>query len=1042
MSTLFFKNPRLTILTILVILLGGLGALMTLPRQEDPTLVERFGTVVAVLPGADSERMEALVAQPLEAALMELPEVKQVDTVSRAGVVQLTLDIEEGLTAAEVDDAWTLIRQKVEQARRSFPPGTSAPEVTRQYVGAATMAVSLTWMGEGDAPLPIMRRMALDLQDRFQRLDATELTQTFGMPVEEVRVVMDAEALSAAGLSFGQAANAMLAADAKNPGGRLRTDGGTIGIEVGGEFTNIARISEVPVLQRPDGSAVRLGDVARIEKGLQDPATKTAFENGHRSVLVAAYISPMQRVDIWSERARQIVHDFSATMPPGLKAEIVFDQSVYTNGRLNGLAQNLLMSGLIVFAVLFFLMGWRSALVVGFAMPLTVGLVLIAFNVFGHPLHQMSVTGLVISLGLLIDNAIVVADDVDQWRAKGSSRLEAVRRSLKQLAAPLAASTLTTVLAFAPIAMLPGAAGEFIGMVGLSVIYSITASFVVAVTIVPAMTAWFDRTRNWERGAAPRKRRWWRDGIAIDVVSDGYRATVEAVLRFPPLGILICIVPAVMGIYLTSTLPQQFFPPTERDQFQVTVNLPFEADLSDTADVTQRATDFILATEGVKSVTWVLGEPSPRVYYNAINNTQGVEGFATGWVQLDSNERTHEIADDIQGRARAEFPGARFLALPFEQGPPADAPIELILRGPDLETLNRLGDELRAILSETPGVTYTVASLQLGAPTLRLKADEAAAAMAGSRLADIATNLNTELEGVRAGSVLEGTEELPVRVIASDARRQSLSDLRSKTIGAAPGMTGTPISALGEMELTPKTATISRRDGLRTNQILAYLDPYTLPAPTLAQFQERLAGSGFVLPPDYDMLIGGEAENSGEAVGNLASVGIPLMLVMAGAITLVFNSFRMMLLIVTAGIISVFYAFFGVWLFNLPFGFNAIVGSLGLFGIAINSSIVVLSLLRANEDAMADDIIAQREVVMDATRHIIATTLTTMGGFVPILLTGDTFWLPLAAGIAGGVGGSALIGLYFTPAVFRIMTMKPIRRLFGYRPPQRHQPAE
>ena len=261
-------------------------------------------------------------------------------------------------------------------------------------------------------------------------------------------------------------------------------------------------------------------------------------------------------------------------------------------------------------------------------------------------------------------------------------------------------------------------------------------------------------------------------------------------------------------------------------------------------------------------------------------------------------------------------------------------------------------------------------------------------------------------------------------------------------IGAMPGATGTPISALGAMELTPKTATISRRDGLRTNQILAYLDPYTLPAPTLAQFQEKLAASGFVLPPEYEMLIGGEAENSGEAVGNLAGVGIPLMLVMAGAITLVFNSFRMMLLIVAAGVISVFYAFFGVWLFNLPFGFNAIVGSLGLFGIAINSSIVVLSLLRADAKAMADDVIAQREVVMDATRHIVATTLTTMGGFVPILITGDTFWLPLAAGIAGGVGGSALIGLYFTPAVFRIMTMKPIRRMFGYRPPVHPQPAE
>lgn len=1035
MTTLFFRIPRLTILAILVILLGGIGALVSLGRQEDPTLVERFGTVVVFLPGADSERMEALVGVPLEAALMELPEVRQIETTARSGVVQIVLRLENNLSEAEVDDAWTLVRQKVEQARRSFPPGTSIPEVKRMYVGAATMVVSLTWTGEGTAPLAVMRRMALDLQDRFQRLAATELTETFGMPAEEVRVVMDADALSAAGLSFTQAAGAILSADAKNPAGRLRTGAGTVGLEVEGEFTSVGRLADVPLVQRPDGSAIRVGDVARIEKALEEPPLRAAFENNNTAVLVAAYISPGQRVDQWAGRARAIVGDFARDMPPGLTAEIVFDQSVYTNSRLNGLARNLGMSALIVFAVLFLLIGWRSAIVVGLAMPLTLGLVLILYNIFGHPLHQMSVTGLIISLGLLIDNAIVVADDIDQWRARGHTREEAIRRSLNQLFAPLAASTLTTALAFAPIAMLPGATGEFIGMVGASVIYSITASFLLSMTIVPAMAGWFDRTRGWERGEARRPRRWWRDGIAIDVVSDGYRATIEAVLRFPPLGIFIAAAPAVLGLVLVGTLPLQFFPPTERDQFQVVVNMPFEADIAETAIVTRQASNLILETEGVKSVTWVLGEPSPRVYYNAINNTQGVEGFASGWVQLDSSSRTREVVDDIQRRMRTEFPSARFLALPFEQGPPANAPIEFILRGPDLETLNRLGDELRTLLSETPGVTYTAASLQLGAPTLRLMADEAAAALAGTRLADLATSMSSELEGVRAGSILEGTEELPVRVIASDARRRSLAELQSKTIGASPGMPGTPISALGQMDLAPKTATISRRDGQRTNDILAFLDPYTLPAPTLALFQDKLAASGFVLPAGYEMLVGGEAENSGEATGNLAGVGIPLLLVMAGAITLVFNSFRMMLVIVTAGIISVFYAFFGVWLFNLPFGFTAIVGSLGLFGIAINGSIVVLALLRANPEAMADNVIAQREVVMDATRHIVATTLTTMGGFVPILLSGDSFWLPLAAGIAGGVGGSAIIALYFTPAIFRIMTMKPVRRMFGYRPP-------
>lgn len=1028
-STLFYRMPRLTILCMLVVLLGGLGALFTLPRQEDPTLIERFGSIVVLLPGADAERMEALIAEPLEAALMELPELKEVTTTTRNGVVQVVLDIEGGLSEAEVDDAWTLIRQKVEQARQSFPSGTSAPQVRRMYVGAATMIVSLNWSGEGDPSLTVMRRLALDLQDRFRRLPATELTETFGLPAEEVRVIMDAEALSAAGLSFSQAAGSLLSADAKTPAGRLRTSGGTIGVEVEGEFTSVSRIAEVPLLQRQDGTALRLGDVARIEKGLETPTLRAAYDDNHRTVLIAAYISPEQRVDIWAERARAVVADFSHEMPPGLSADIVFDQSVYTTNRLTGLAGNLAVSALIVFLVLFLLMGWRSAMVVGLAMPLTVGLVLIIFNVFGHPLHQMSVTGLVISLGLLIDNAIVVVDDIDQWRAKGYSRLNAIRHSLGQLFSPLAASTITTVLAFAPIAMLPGAAGEFIGMVGLSVIYSITASFFLSFTILPALAGWFDRVRGWETGAEKRPHRWWRDGVAIDFISDGYRATIEAVLRFPPLGIFMTLTPAVCALWLVGQMPQQFFPPTERDQFQLLVNMPFGSDLDEAEAVTRRATELMLEMEGVQSVNWVLGEPSPRVYYNAINNTRGVEGFASGWVQLDSARRTHHIVTEIQRQMREEFPEARFLALPFEQGPPADAPIELVLRGPDLETLNRLGDELRSILSETPGVTYTVASLELGAPVLRLKADEAATALAGTRLGDLAYSLSTELEGVYAGSVLEGTEEMPVRIIASDARRQSLMELQSKTVGAAPGAPGTPISALGDMELTPKTATISRRDALRTNQILAYLDPYTLPAPSLAAFQEQLADSDFRLPAGYDMLIGGEAGNSGEALGNLATVGVPLMLVIAGAITLVFNSFRMMLLVITAGVISVFYAFLGVWLFGLPFGFNAIVGSLGLFGISINGSIVVLSLLKANPAAMADDVIAQREVVMDATRHIVATTLTTMGGFVPILMSGDIFWLPLAAGIAGGVGGSAIVSLYFTPAVFRIMTMKPLRRL-------------
>ena len=1030
--SIFYRLPRLTALAMLVMLIGGLGAMFTLGRQEDPTLIERYGFIVTYLPGADAERMEALVTEPLESALMELPELKEIHSTSRAGVSQLRIDIREDLDSAEVDNAWTLVRQKVDQAKAKFPDGVSVPVVTQQYIGAATLVVGISWDQESDPPLAVMRRMALDLQDRFERLPGTELTETFGLPSEEVRVVIDPDALAATGLSFRQAAGLLAAADSKAPAGRLRAPDANVGVEIGGEFDSISRVRSVPLVQRPDGSAVRVGDIAEVRKGLTDPPVNMAFENGKRSILVGVYISPGQRVDKWAETARAVVDQFAEDTPPGLDIRAIFDQSKYTNARLNGLARNLLVSALIVFCVLFFTMGWRSALVVGAALPLTVALVLILFKVFGHPLHQMSVTGLVISLGLLIDNAIVVVDDFDQWRVKGLNRLDAIERSLKHLFAPLGASTLTTALAFAPIAMLPGPSGEFIGMIGLSVVFAITSSFLISVTVIPAMAGWFDRTRGWERGEHRRPRRWWRDGVAIDYVSDGYRATVEAMLRFPPLGIVLGILPALAGFYLATTLPNQFFPQTERDQFQLTLQLPPEASLADTEAVTQRATELIRSVEGVKDVTWVLGEPAPRVYYNAVNNTRGVEGLASGWVQLDNNLRTRQIVADVQALVRAEFPSARFLALPYEQGPPADAPVEFRILGDDFETLNRLGNETRAILAQTPGVTYTVASLQLGAPTMRLNADETATALTGERLTDLAADLNAELEGVRAGSVLEGTEELPVKVIAPDSRRSELTNLRSATVGTGAG--GTPLSALGNMTLDPETAVITRWDGQRMNQILAYLDPYTIPAPVLADYQARLAQTGFTVPAGYTVMIGGEAENSAEAVTDLAAVGVPLILVMAGAIMLVFNSFRMMLLILTTGFLSIGLAFFGVWLFNLPMGFNAIVGGLGLLGISINSSIVVLSLLRADPWAMADDVIRQREIIVDATRHIVATTLTTMGGFVPILLSGDNFWLPLAAGISGGVAGSALLALYFTPAVFRIMTYKPVRRLFGYRP--------
>ncbi|MCG8440492.1 MAG: efflux RND transporter permease subunit [Caulobacterales bacterium] len=1023
MTTLFTRYARATVLFVLLIAAAGFGSLHTLGRQEDPSLIERYALVVTAFPGASAERVEALVTEPLEESVMELAELDRVRSVSRAGVSVLDLTLRGDLDETEVDQAWTLVREQVDKAAASFPSGVGAPDIQRQYIGAATMIVALSWADGSEEGLGVLNRLASDLQQRFQAMPGTEETQIFGAANEEIRVLADADKLAALGVSVADMAVALAASDAKAPAGQVRADGVNLGVEVAGEFDGRARVADAPLVQRPGGETVRIGDVARVEKGVESPPSAVGLIDGRRAIFVAAYLQPELRVDRWTVRANDLVAAFAEEAPSAVDVAIAFEQSEYVDRRLNGLAGNLMMSALIVFAVLFFMMGWRAAFIVGTALPLTTLLVLILIGLYGETLHQMSVTGLVISLGLLIDNAIVMVDEYRLKRAKGATRLEAVDGSVRHLFAPLAASTVTTMLAFAPIALMPDVTGEFISMIGVSVIFAVGSSFLLAMTVVPAFAAWFDREPE------PGRRRWfWQDGISWAPLTRVHRWSVRQVARAPAVGVLIGLVLPGAGIVAATQLPQQFFPPTDRDMFQIEMVLPPSASIAETRRETERAVAAISAYEGVESIAWVIGEQTPRTYYNVLGGGSGQPSFAAGWVRTTSKEATRAIIVDLQRRVREEFPAARFLALPFEQGPPVQAPVELLIFGPEFATLDRLGDEARRHLAEAANVTYTTAGLQLGAPVATIEADEAKTRLAGRRLDELAGLVRADLDGVEGGSVLEGVEELPVRVILDDAARRTLASVRGKALPGAPGAAGlgTPVSALGDVALEPQVAVIRREQGERVNPIHGHIEPFSLPDIANRDFHRRLEEAGFAdqLPSGYHVKIGGVAETSGDAVGGLFATAVPLLILMIGALVLAFNSFGYAGVVGLVGLQSVGLAMFGVWLFGQPMGFNAIVGAMGLIGLAINGSIVVLSALRAAPAAASGDAAAVADVTVEATRHIIATTLTTIGGFTPLLLAGDSFWMPLAAAIAGGVAGSAVLALYFAPAMFAFMARR------------------
>lgn len=1015
-SSLFYRFPRLTLLTLFLVIISGFAALGVLGRQEDPTLIKRYGNVIIPFPGADAARVEALVLEPIERELLELVEVDELNSNARANIGIIDVAMREDLSEAEVEQAWTLVRDQVSIAEANLPDGVLPIEVRQNYLGAATLVVSLTWPDGADGGLGVLGRLARDLEDQLRAVSGTEETDIYGAPTEEVRVVLDPESAASLGLTAADVAAILARSDAKAPAGRLAGDALDITVEVAGAFDSLDRVREVAIAETDDGF-LRLGDIARVQRTVTDPPTSIALRQGERQILVGAFLEPGLQVDQWDARAQAAVADFAAANP-GVDVDILFDQASYVVDRLAGLARNLGFSALIVFAVLFLMMGWRSALIVGSALPLTVLLVMVLINLRGEPLHQMSVTGLVVSLGLLIDNAIVVVDDYRLLRGRGMERLQALEKVIKTLFGPLLASTLTTVFAFAPIALLPGSAGEFVGMIGVSVIFSILASFALSFTVILALAAWFDDGR-----AGEANQPFWRDGLRSKPLAWAYRKVLDATIAQPVIGILLSILLPFAGFFAASTLPSQFFPPTERDMFQVRLILPPASSIEETARRVDDASALLRSYDGVLDINWVLGESSPRVYYNMLGGTQGRPNFAQGFVRTQSEAGTRRIVTDVQRRAREEFPESQFLAIPFEQGPPRPAPIELQVIGPDLAILDQIGDDIRRVLAQVPGVTYTEAQLRLGEPVAQLQADEAAASRAGLRLTDLAGRVRADIDGVVGGSVLEGVEELPVRVIAPASRRDALSLISGTPLpagqdGAEPGLVG----AFGPVTLEPETALITRIDGQRANPIYAFLDPFVLPAPALARFQELYEEQGQPLPAGYRIAVGGDAENQGDAMADLLSTALPLLTLMIAAVVLAFNSFRYAGVVFVVGFLSAGLAMFGVWMFGTPLGFNAIIGSLGLVGLSINGTIVVLSALRANDKAVAGDPDEVRETVVDATRHILATTLTTIGGFAPLLIEGDSFWLPFAAAVAGGVSGSAVLALILAPSAFVLLT--------------------
>ena len=1041
-----FRHPQMVWLIVVALLVTGVSCLSVMPRLEDPVLKQRVGVITLTLVGGDASEIEMSVVVPVEAWLQEFSDIQKVRSNTRANVTNIVVELADRVT--EPDSVWSAIERKLQANSGQLPEGCSSPELAIFPLKAFAAIVAVTPgaddTGDDTQESDSLRseyQVALELKRRLLGIAGTESIQIFGAVEEQLAIEVVPETLAATGLSTGMIAQQIKASQSA-PGGNLQKGGQRMSVEVQKETDAIKRLQNLPITVPGTTNTSRLGDLANLSLSPVQPSPDLAIVNGRDAIVLGVMVDNQKRVDLWTDQCQKEIDKLVSQSSDDFLVEPLFLQSDQIRQRMDGLLKNLAIGTVAVVLIVFLFMGWRCMLVVAVSLPLSACVVVFGLRFLGIPIHQMSVTGLIVSLGLLIDNAIVMVEEVRSRIYLGKRPVEAITESTRHLGLPLLGSTLTTILTFLPIATMPGPSGEFVGSLAVSVILSISASLILAFTIVPPMVTLLgvDSTRD----------SFMNYGLRSGWLGKCYRKSLEFTFRAPILGLLLGIAFPAFGFWVSGQLQKQFFPATDRAQLQIELDLPTAANLKSVRRSVDKVREIVKADAAIKNQHWFLGRSAPTFYYNVVPRRQSTPNYAQAFVDLESNQNIDGLVNRLQEKIDSQVLDARVIVRKLEQGPPFDAPVELRILGEDLRLLEELGNQVRGLLASHPQVTHTRADLGDKDPRLKLEIDSNLATQNGVSDNELSRFLFSSLEGAEAGDFVHQGLSVPARVLVDWSEGSVINSLMAmpvtfskpgRSTSAAPNPASaskpTPVSlgVVADFRLDANVGTIIRHNGQRVNEVKAYLRAGVLPADALATLKEKLRTSDITFPTGYRLEIGGESEKRSEAISTLVANIAVIVTLMIVTLVAVLGSVRLAMVIAAVAGLVMGLAPLALYCFGYPFGFMAIVGTMGLIGVAINDSIVVLAAIR--EKSMDTEMplggersvpVELAEVVGGSTRHILATTFTTMIGFLPLVLSGGKFWPPLAIVMSVGVGGATLLALYFTPSLYLLLHRGQLNR--------------
>ncbi len=1001
------RRWQFTLLIFAMMVASGLFTLLTIPRSMDPHFPIPIVIIKANLPGADPTDMEQLVAKPIEDVLQGLDDVKEITSSNGDGSsfikAEFTWD-------TDADRKYDEVVREISAIRSTLPAALQKLEFTKARTTNAAI-VQLSLVSETASPRRF-DKIARDLRDRLNKIEGVRNAFVFGVPPLEVRVAVDMGRLAALKLPVTRIADALRTQGADLPVGAVHVGDRRFNVKAGGAFHDLEAINATPVLSAAS-TVVRVRDVATVSWAQAEPLHVTTY-NGKRAVFVTATQKNGANLVAIRNAIYADLDQFEKQLPPDIKLERGFDQSEVVTSRLNHLGVDFLIAlGLVMITLL--PLGWRAATVVMISIPLSLAIALSALNALGFTLNQLSIAGFILSLGILVDDSIVVTENIARHMRSGEPREQAALSATRQIAVAVLGCTATLMLAFLPLMFLPEGSGRFILSLPVTVLLTVGASLLVSLTIMPFLASRILPKTSDAHGNALLQN-------VMKAIHGVYRPVLHAALARPTLTLLLAGLLCALSFSLVPRLGLSLFPPADVPYFIIDAYTPNGSALSDTKKVLDFIEVEVNKERLVKAVHANLGHGNPQIFYNwfpAENNTSLAELFVT----LKS-EKPSEIEATIESiRKRVSgYPGATIILHAFENGPGVEAPIAIRLAGPDLATLTKVAKQLEAKIAATPGTRDVYNPLRLDRTDLNLGVDEAKAAVLGVPAGSIRRMARLAISGEPNGSYRDTDgDAYPVMVRLPMVERQPISVLEKIYIPLENG-SSVPLNAVAHPKLQTAPALISRYKHQRSVTVTAQTEPgYLTSAVTTAVLD---AIKSVPLPPGYTLTTAGEAEQQSKSLGGLFSIFPVVVFGIFAVLVLEFGNFRETA--VVAGVIplGIVGGLVALFISGNSLSFTAIIGFIALIGIEIKNSILLVDFTAQ----LRRDGVALKEAIEQAGEvrflPVLLTSITAIGGLLPLALAGSGLYSPLAWVIIGGLISSTILSRVVTPVMYMALARK------------------